>query len=402
MTYAILECNMERLTKKLTTIKNKCEKYGIEFHFEEVGEEFRTIKNENDEEEVLRYVLVEAEGKAEQSGWEFVASLDHTDKGNIISGTGNIEVPERYYNADCVCEHCNSRRNRKNTYIVYNAEKQEFKQVGKSCLKDFTHGLDAEGVAQYISGWDELIKGETPYSGCHSTRYFEVKEMLAYFNETIKHFGYVSNAEARYGGGRSTSERASFYYDITHGRVPYGIPMKVVDETREELKKVNFNVDSEENKAKVNAMVEWVLSNPSNSNYFHNLKVVVSTMWISEENFGLVASIPATYDKTLEIEAEKRRRELEAKADESNSKWIGEVGKRITFKVDSARVLSTRYTEWGETYFIKFRDTDGNIIVWSTSNGNVIEAKEIIATVKEHSEYNNVKQTIVTRGKVLS
>ena len=68
MTYAILECNMERLTKKLTTIKNKCEKYGIEFHFEEVGEEFRTVKNENDEEEVLRYVLVEAEGKADGYG----------------------------------------------------------------------------------------------------------------------------------------------------------------------------------------------------------------------------------------------------------------------------------------------------------------------------------------------
>lgn len=36
----------------------------------------------------------------------------------------------------------------------------EFKQVGRSCLKDFTGGLDASAVAQYISFFDELIGGK--------------------------------------------------------------------------------------------------------------------------------------------------------------------------------------------------------------------------------------------------
>ena len=49
-TYAIYEGNLERLEKKIQTIKNKCIKYGASFHYAVVGEEFRSYKDHNDEE----------------------------------------------------------------------------------------------------------------------------------------------------------------------------------------------------------------------------------------------------------------------------------------------------------------------------------------------------------------
>lgn len=46
MTYSILEANMERLKKKLTTIQSKCKKFDCSFTYTKVGEEFKTLKDD--------------------------------------------------------------------------------------------------------------------------------------------------------------------------------------------------------------------------------------------------------------------------------------------------------------------------------------------------------------------
>lgn len=84
---------------------------------------FKELKDENGKTYNARFVLVEAEGTAVINDWEFIAEVDHTEKGNIITGVG-VEVPERYYTSKPICEHCNSNRYRKNTYIVRNKTKQ--------------------------------------------------------------------------------------------------------------------------------------------------------------------------------------------------------------------------------------------------------------------------------------
>lgn len=44
--YSIYEGNMERLEKKLNRIYGKCKKYGCEFSYRQVGEEFKELKDE--------------------------------------------------------------------------------------------------------------------------------------------------------------------------------------------------------------------------------------------------------------------------------------------------------------------------------------------------------------------
>lgn len=393
--FAIYEGNMERLVKKINRIKNKCKEYGCDFHYAEVGEEFRTLKDENGNEYIARFVLVEAEGVAVVNGWKFIASVEHTEKGNIINKACDIEVPERYYTSKSICEHCNSNRYRKDTFIVMNEETGEFKQVGKSCLKDFTNGMSAEGVAKYTSLFEELIKGEAPCGGM-GTRYYSVKEFLMYVAETIKHFGYVRTQ----GDGRSTKERAFDYYMMEHGGRFFG---KQEERLEAEMRSVSFDANANGNAELVENALAWVNSQAEDNNYMHNLKTACSLEYTEYRNLGILTSLFPTFNRELEYQAEKaeqkRQRALE-QASEENSKHIGTVGDRIEIDVHSIACVTSWETMYGTTMIYKIVDTNGNVYTWKTSNYVNEEATKIKGTVKGHNEYRGVKQTEITRCKV--
>ena len=385
---------MERLVKKIDRIRNKCEKYGCDFHFAEVGEEFRTVKLENGDEVVSRFVLVEAEGVAVVNGWKFIASVEHTVKGNIINKACDIEVPERYYTTDAVCEHCNSNRYRKDTFIVMHEETGEFKQVGKSCLKDFTRGMSAEGVAQYTALFEELIQGEAPCGGM-GERYYNVKEFLMYVAETIKHFGYVRTQDS----GRSTKDRAFDYYKLEHGGRFFDDAEKRL---REEMRSVSFDANSNAEFAE-NALA-WLNTQEVDNNYMHNLKTACSLEYTAYRNLGILTSLYPTYNRELEYQAEKAEQERQRalqQASEQNSTYIGNVGDRIEIVVHSFDCVTSWETQYGVTRIYKIVDTNGNVYTWKTSN--YISADEIVkvkGTVKSHTEYRGIKQTEITRCKV--
>lgn len=165
MKYAIYEGNLDRLEKKLKRIFNKCKAYGCDFHYEQTGEEFRELKDEKGNKYTARFVLVEAEGTAVINDWEFVAELEHTEKGNIITGVAGIEVPERYYTTTPVCEHCNSKRYRKNTYIVRNKTTGEFN--GNTALPVGDHCWNQNGT-----GWRVAALGACWSHGLYAGAFY--------------------------------------------------------------------------------------------------------------------------------------------------------------------------------------------------------------------------------------
>lgn len=101
------------------------------------------------------------------------------------------------------------------------------------------------------------------------------------------------------------------------------------------------------------------------------------------------------------------------------SKHIGSVGQKLNMEVTYVKTFEyhTHYTYYGETHFIhSFRDAEGNVIVWNSTA--YVEDKKLIderhgvcktiyegsvlkmtATVKEHSEYKEVKQTVISRPR---
>ena len=152
--------------------------------------------------------------------------------------------------------------------------------------------------------------------------------------------------------------------------------------------------------------------------YMRNASIAWLSRCVEYRDFGLICSFANVYLKEVA--------KIQENMLKSNSKHIGNIGDRITIRVVSARVLYTKYTHYtysGEaTYVNELVDEDGNVYIWSTQdlvsnyfngscgyyddNGNWNTFVKggvvtIVATVKSHSEYKGVKQTVITRGKVL-
>ena len=387
--FSIYENYMDDLRKKVQKIQRKCEKLGCEFHYEEVGEEFKTINDIT-----YRFVLVEAEGVAKVNGWQFVGSVEHTDAGNLIrKAVVDVEIPERYRTSDTYCEHCKTMRRRNDVYLVMN-EEGEFKQVGKNCLCDFTRGMSASMAAEMASlrslfeQYENAEEFEDWTGGFLSNRaYIQTKTVLAYAWETVRGYGYKKADD-----GYSTKERVLEYYKVREGLVHYA--REAMEDIRKEMELINLNPDSEEVMENVEKMIAWAKEQEANTDYMNNLVVAANNEFCDYRRFGILCSLVPVYLRAMS-------RLEEQKAEKKVAGYIGEVGKRITVEITDGRCIASWATDFGMTFLYKFTDADGNILVWKT--GNCIEetsVKTLTGTVKAHDEYKGVKQNVMTRCKV--
>ena len=106
---------------------------------------------------------------------------------------------------------------------------------------------------------------------------------------------------------------------------------------------------------------------------------------------------------------EREKQEAEERARKAQSNHIGQVGekidadvileKRAWFEIPSFRGFGT-----DTMHIYTFRDSAGNAIVWKTTSGAAAENGETVhlkGTIKEHSEYDGEKQTVLTRCKIV-
>lgn len=388
--FYIHESNIDRLRKKFNRVRNKCQKYGCDFHYEEVGSEVREI--EKDGKLIpAKYIIVEAEGQARINGWEFIASIEHTDAGNIVKTTSDIRVPAKYFKCGPECEHCNSKRHRKDTYLVYNVDTEEFKQVGSGCLFDYTGGLSAEYAANYISMFDELIQGEAPLPGCDFKTYYTVQEVLETGYEFVKIQGYISSDS----WGLTTKDETKMAL-----RVKYGTADRY-DKDMMQKWESKHGWDLSRNTEYVKDAIAWVIEHEGdNSAYFNNIKVICKLGYVDNASLGYAVSILPVYYRALK-EAEKEAQRQLKHAKELESSYVGEVGDKVEVVEPTIECIASWDTEWGTTYRYKFYNS-ANIYMWDSSSGIWIDKpiKSIKGTVKKHDTYDGVKQTWLTRCRV--
>lgn len=112
-----------------------------------------------------------------------------------------------------------------------------------------------------------------------------------------------------------------------------------------------------------------------------------------------------------EKEAERIAEEARIKAEKAISQHVGEIKQRMTINatyIRSAWFEVKAFCGYGtETKYIHtFKDADGNVLIWKTGSPldrNIIDEGDLVeltGTVKEHSEYKDEKQTVLTRCKV--
>lgn len=387
MEFKIAECNFERLEKKLVTIRNKCLKYGNDFSFSVTGEKFEKVNKI-----MQKFILVDVSGTAKIDNWEFIGTIEHTQHGNIIKCITDLEIPAHYFTAECVCEHCKSDRIRRNTYLIRNTETGEFKQVGKTCLQDFTNGLSAESVAGYISLYNELITAEAPLPGSKTTIYYPIEDVLKYAAEVINVYGYIKSSE----GENSTKFEVFDQYCFDHHQDR--ISPSRFKEIRLNRSKTPLNFERSESVATAENALAWIRNKEitdRDSTFIHNLSVIASNDYVKLSDFGfLVALIPAYKKEVEHLEKVERKRKQESK-----SNFVGNIGDRITVNIVSAEVVTSWDNDFGTTYINKLVDENENIYIWKSSK-NVVTAEidgSVKMTIKAHNEYNGIKQTEVQR-----
>jgi hypothetical protein len=136
MIYKIYESNLGTLEKKLARLNAKLTRIGAQPVTHKVtGHE--DVASEDKEGLVERYLLLEVEGTAPKyNGWNFLATLVHTQEGNVIRSVPGFEAPVDYRDRLPVCDHCKTARNRHDTYIVRHDDGRTM-QVGSTCMRDF-------------------------------------------------------------------------------------------------------------------------------------------------------------------------------------------------------------------------------------------------------------------------
>lgn len=145
--------------------------------------------------------------------------------------------------------------------------------------------------------------------------------------------------------------------------------------------------------AKFNYFLGWHFAEEPEGRPF----VKVSIEQIAEKNslgFWVEGYVADIVDE-LKAEASKN-------PDEIPSEYIGEEGDKIEIELvlDKVRGFNSNY---GYTYIYIFK-AGNNVVIWKTQKGLDLEAGgkvKVKATIKEHSEYDGVKQTYITRAKVL-
>lgn len=372
----------------------------------------RRIEDELTGETTYRTVLLPCtaytvEGSAPViEGWALVATIEHEGGVNILRSISEEPLPQRFREVGPeTCDHCGFVRDRKDTYVVRNTITGEYKQVGRSCLKDFlgSHSSPAAiaAYAQALMDFDGLVgslcdEEEGGFGLGGKSWAYDLVDFLAATAAVIDSVGWVSRSMAYENGGVSTAD----------------VVLMALDDA---AKGKGDLFVSEVNKAEAAEAIEWANAQDATGNdYIHNLQAICELGYVTFRTAGYAASIVSSMRRAAE-----RRLTVEVVKADGNA-HVGVVGKRGELALT---LLGTRCFEsqWGETCLHRFADCDGNLVIWWASNPHVVPegtaghedanysgkftmvkgaTYRVAATVKEHGEYQGQAQTVVTRISV--
>lgn len=345
--------SLEVLKQKINGLNFKALKLGLEEIKLEVGEPFTDDSNNVK-------VRVEIIGQSPKlNGWEVIAKLEYgLNNKHFLKcfGSDNLDLL-KYTSLNLACEHCNTNRNRNETYLITNGK--EIKQIGTSCLKDFTGHESIEQIVCLLEAVREIKDfNDEELSNNGFPKYKDLERFLCDVSVFVKTEGYRKKED-----------------NLPTADVAYhqGVIGSFITE-----------IDS------VKAAINWAKNQNINNTYFHNLKIIFETGYFSYENRFLVASLIPSYLKAVEISELGK-----------DTEYIGSIDEKLNLNCEllSERMINGSY---GNTLLYKFA-FENAVIVWYSSKDlklTVGNKYNVVAKVKKHDEFQGIKQTVITRAKV--
>lgn len=375
-TFNIPSSNLSTLKKSLDKVNRKAAKLGFSPLTVTYGQAFTMkIPSINSDEKILvEFIPVSVAGDMPLiDGWKVLAHIDHIDGINIVKLLpGASKVPADYRTREPYCDHCQSRRIKKYSYIIENTTTQQTMQVGKTCMKDF-FGKDITSFMSWFSWsekfFDELFDEDSEFYKTDRNAFrYPITEAVAVAFASTEEYGY-HNSQSNY----PTKYDIDTYFFGDSGRA------------------ITLEPKHHEQAA---AAIKWASEQDASTNDFiAAVQSLIQLDSVPARFFGYAAGIVPFYQNS-------QRQQKEA-VDVLNQHF-GEIKDRL----DMTLTLKTERTfegSYGITHIYTFLDAHNRTVVWFASRNMGFEVDETIvaaATIKNHSEYKGVKQTNVTRLKV--
>lgn len=385
MRYTIIRDLVPIFEKKMEKYAKKFEKYGT----------YKYLKSNSyicEDKDDYRYGYwltdIDVEASYKIGSYTFVASLewiDDVEENLIKKASSDIFVPD-IYKKRRECDHCKTNRKRKSSIILRSIETEEYIQVGKSCVKDYI-GYDLGNYAAYLSFFNDL---EQYMLACEKDNIakikpqYQVTQILEQTFADVNKYGYISKAKSIENDCDSTAYKICAIMfgvrDLNNNVVMY--PKHIIDDLDKEL------ITNQ-----ISDLRKFYENYSDNINdYIGNIKTLLKTDWVDGNNISVVVSAVGT---KLRIEAEEKALETR-----NLSTHIGKVGEKIRFKAKAQCIYSADST-YGY-YYIYRMIVDGNELIWKTTKNIDTELElDFQASIKAHIEYKGIKQTEITRAKIL-
>lgn len=372
---------LEATRKRFDKINRRAARRGfagrLELHAEQTERTYRTHGGEGFEVTEIVY-KVRITGEAPRyNGWSLLATLDWDPHAGLVVRTApGVTSVDRGDLREGWCDHCQTTRHRKNTYLVGNDDGRQV-QVGSTCLRDFL-GWDGRPVFICPDDVAEEI-GFGSFGG--GPRSFTVLTVLATAWAVIKHHGYVRS--------RETGATVQVVGALLDPRNEY------------DRKAVREYAPYIQDAAAMGELIrDFILSDEfsGHGEYVINLKAVAGAHLVTGRNLGLLVSAPQAWAKTQERTL-IRERERAALVNEH----YGTVKQRVELRVRITSVRAGNDNGFGAPAIYTLVSEDGHVFKWFSSQwalGETPTGEEYLAlrgTVKAHGEWQGQKETVLTR-----
>ncbi len=348
-----------------------------------------------DDTEVVKLVEIDLEFPIVKLGqWRVVGKLDAMPGGNILfcvsKEVQDMEAMRERAGIAITCEHCLKKRARVQSYLLRDQETGVFKQVGKSCLEDFT-GTDPSVVLflaqmQTVITWAEGESDE--WIGSRRGNAVNTLQFLADVSFCIGQGGFVSATMARTRPGLCPT-----YAEARH------LPQELAKLGLSSPVRIAYFEQREFHKRRAQETIAWYLAKPGGDDFTHNVKLLLSEEHIETDNRYLAFAAAAV--------SSFLGRPVDLPAAEGPRRHIGSEGQAMDAQVTVQRIVPLNSLH-GLCHLVSLRDSSGNSLLWKASScpqdflktglGRTLQAR---FRVKKHGDYQGVPQTTITRLKVL-
>jgi hypothetical protein len=305
--------------------------------------------------------------------------------------------------SDFNCAHCHAKRHRNLMYIVRNKATAQLIQLGRNCFEDYVGKnklaqLEFRAfLAQFFGeGDDDFI-----FPGGGGGRKAEVIPLktIVLTAEAMAHVegGWRNNQYDRIEGhviAEGTHRRAARMltskdaFNTKYDNSGKTMRQLINDILKDDSALLDVLV------ARVEKAIEDIREMDAQDDFSKTLQYACSFENVPVQKASIVAYLCQFFRNAEEHAAREAKK--------ATARHVGTIGKREVFELKCVR-CHTFDTDFGTMHANTFEDADGNQLVWMTGSASFTAGEEVKlkGTVKAHSEYKGMKQTELSRCKVI-